>query len=207
MTTATEKTTLEVVRTLSAPPERVFAAWTRPEKIRLWFAPGDMTVPLATADVRVGGSYRIEMREPGGSTYVKCGTYREIVPNERLVFTWADESEPSAESLVTVTFRDLGGKTELKIVHERLASEESREMHLQGWIGCLANLDTAFALRAVNCADLGCCGDIVTAPDDAQLMERLFAHAGEAHPDMAKAMSPEQAEQIKARIPQVTYSL
>ncbi len=207
MTTSTTSTTLEIVRTLPASAERVFAAWTRPEKLRVWFAPGQMTVPVAQADLRVGGAYRVEMHAPDGAVHTAVGTYREIVPNERLVFTWGWEGDPSPESLVTVAIRDLGGKTELKLTHDRLASAESREQHLQGWIGCLDNLAAAIGKQAINCADLGCCDDVVSAPDAAQLTTRLFAHAAEAHPDMAKAMTPEQTDRLRARIGQVTFTL
>ncbi|MBM3271536.1 MAG: SRPBCC domain-containing protein [Candidatus Sericytochromatia bacterium] len=207
MTTSTEATTLELVRTLPASTERVFAAWTRPEKMRVWFAPGPMRVPVALCDLRVGGTYRIEMHAPDGNKYIAVGTYKEIVANERLVFTWSWEGDPSPETLVTVTLRDLGGKTELKLAHDRFTSEEQRAQHLEGWTGCLDNLGASLGQVAVNCADLGCCEDVVSAPDAAKLMDALFDHAGAAHPDMAKAMTPEQAGQIKARIPEVTFTI
>ena len=79
-----------------------------------WFAPADnFSTPLAEVDLRVGGSYRIQMKDPSGETHTVGGEYREIRKSERLVFTWAwEEGEgcggeiegPMPETLVTVQF-------------------------------------------------------------------------------------------------------
>ncbi|MCI0673525.1 MAG: SRPBCC domain-containing protein, partial [Myxococcaceae bacterium] len=118
---------LEVRRLLPASREKVFDAWTRPDRMRQWFAPGPMSCPRVEVDLRPGGAYRIEMQEPGGATRVTHGTYREVVPNERLVFTWGWEGPDRHETLVTVELRSRGEDTELVLVHERFASAESRE--------------------------------------------------------------------------------
>ena len=139
MTSAAE-TRLELRRTLDAPPREVFEAWTRPETIRQWFAPGPMTVPLVEVDLRPGGRYRIAMREPDGTQYVATGTYEEVVPDERLVFTWTWEGGDGEQTLVTVSLAERDGKTELLLVHERFATAASRSRHLDGWNGCLDKL-------------------------------------------------------------------
>ena len=137
---AAAETRLELRRTLDAPRREVFEAWTRPETIREWFAPGPMTVPVAEVDLRPGGRYRIAMREPNGTQHVVTGTYEEIIPNERLVFTWTWEGGDGEQTLVTVSLVERAGKTELLLVHERFATPASRAQHLDGWNGCLDNL-------------------------------------------------------------------
>jgi uncharacterized protein YndB with AHSA1/START domain len=137
-----ELTSLSIVRHLRASPERVFRAWTDPKILARWFFPNEgFDVPTAETDVRVGGRYRIVMRSPEGKLHDVSGTYREIVENRKLVFSWAWASEPQAETLVTLELRPIDAGTELTLTHDRFASESARDMHLQGWTGCLANLE------------------------------------------------------------------
>ncbi len=93
--------------------------------------------------MRVGGRYRIVMRSPDGEQHDVSGVYREVVPNEKLVFTWAWRSTPERESLVTVVLRSAGGGTELTLTHEQFFDEEARDKHRHGWDGCLARLANA----------------------------------------------------------------
>jgi uncharacterized protein YndB with AHSA1/START domain len=114
--------------------------------MRRWFAPTDaFAVPIAEADVRVGGRYRIVMKAPDGEEHDVRGEYREVVPVEKLVFTWAWRATPERESLVTVRLRPLGTGTELTLTHEKFYDAEARDRHEQGWIGCLARLEQTFA--------------------------------------------------------------
>ena len=130
---------LTLTRHIDAPPERVFAAWTQPEAMCRWFAPGNMTVPEAEADLRVGGAWRVVMLDPDGSRHVVGGVYREIVPASRLRLSWRWEgSEVTSE--VEVRLRADGAGTELQLHHRELDSESSRDQHRKGWEGCLANL-------------------------------------------------------------------
>lgn len=135
---------LVVKRSFKSPIERVFAAWTDAEQIKRWFAPGDMTVPMAEADVRVGGRYRIQMSESGDDCefHTTGGVYREVIPNRRLVFTWQWEGS-DLETMVTLEFKSLSAKkTELTLIHEGFDSEDTRDKHGQGWEGCLAKLES-----------------------------------------------------------------
>ncbi len=133
---------LDVSKTIAAPRARVFAAWIDPALVKLWFAPGDMTVGDVSVDAKVGGSYRIVMQGKEG-TPTAIGEYKEIVSNEKLVFTWGWEGDPSQPTLVTVTFHDEGKGTRVDLKHERLSTEKSRDSHRHGWIGCLDNLAKA----------------------------------------------------------------
>ena len=92
-------------------PEKVFAAWTDPEKVKHWMGPGEIKALRADSDPRTGGRYRWVMRSPDGEEHDVSGIYREVIPNEKLVFTWAWKSTPERESLVTLTFKRDGDGT------------------------------------------------------------------------------------------------
>jgi uncharacterized protein YndB with AHSA1/START domain len=136
--------TLTLTRTFAAPREKVFRAWTEAKHLAGWFAPTpDHSTQVPELDLRVGGKYRIEIRHKGGNVYRVFGSYREITPPERIVFTWSWESDPGAHlTLVTVEFRDLGPSTEVFLKHEQLPSEEERDKHNHGWNGCMAQLES-----------------------------------------------------------------
>ncbi len=137
----TENTRLQLTEFIAASREKVYKAWTDPEWLSRWFAPGEMTVPLAEVDARVGGQYRIQMKNSkDDETFTTRGEYQELVPNEKLVFTWGWEGPDRHESLVTVELRDKDSGTEMVLIHERLANAESAKSHTEGWQGCLANL-------------------------------------------------------------------
>jgi len=142
------KPSLTLKRRLQAPPAKVFAAWTDPEKIMRWMGPADFTTPQAESDARVGGRYRFVMLSPDGEQHVVRGIYREVVANEKLVFTWAWDVAPGDEpyeSLVTVLFKPDDGGTLLTLTHERLFDEESRDGHEKGWNGSLDKLEKLVA--------------------------------------------------------------
>jgi uncharacterized protein YndB with AHSA1/START domain len=99
-------------------------------------------VPAAEIDLRPGGGYRVAMKNPRGEVFYLSGTYREIEPPERLVYTWRWESSEMdiGETLVTVEFHDQRGSTELRIAHELFPDTAMRDRHQQGWSGCLDRL-------------------------------------------------------------------
>ena len=69
------------------------------------------------------------------------GVYREVIPQRKLVYTWAWKSTPERESLVTVELRAAGGGTDLTLTHEQFYDEEARDRHEHGWTGCLGRLE------------------------------------------------------------------
>lgn len=129
---------LTITRIFDAPRELVFAAWTKPEHLKRWFAPGNFTVPECEMDFRVGGKYRLCMRGFGRDHWVH-GEYREIVAPERIVFSGMLEHDGN-EVVTTATFADLGAKTRLT-VHQTFSIEtDSTRGARQGWTETLERL-------------------------------------------------------------------
>jgi len=105
---------LLLTRFYSVAPEKVWRAWTEPDALRVWFGQADSPVWAAEMDVRAGGRYRLVLREPSGLHYSVQGTFHEVTPPRRLVFTWEQRGSPyEGESLITVELRALRGGTEL----------------------------------------------------------------------------------------------
>jgi uncharacterized protein YndB with AHSA1/START domain len=140
MATATAtKPSLTIKRRLKAPPAKVYAAWIDPEKVKGWMG-GEFKAKSVEADLRVGGSYRWVMVAASGEEHDVRGVYREIVPNEKLVFTWAWKSTPERESLVTLTFKPDGDGTLFTMVHEQFFDETARDNHNKGWTSAMDKL-------------------------------------------------------------------
>ena len=138
------KPSLTLKRRLNATPEKVFAAWTRPETLARWFGPIECTSIEARIDLKVGGRYHITMIVPGDQHDV-MGVYREVVPNEKLVFTWAWHTMKERESLVTITIKRDGEGSLLTLHHEKFFDEAARDGHSRGWTGSLNKLEALFA--------------------------------------------------------------
>jgi len=138
---------LTLTRRLRAAPAKVFAAWTDPEKIVRWFGPEQTIVDSVSADmdVRVGGHFRISFRTDDGEYHEVGGRYIEVVPDRRLVFSWAWHSTPERRSQVTVVLRDEGDVTLLTLTHDKFFDEAARDGHRRGWTGTLDKLERMFA--------------------------------------------------------------
>ena len=147
MTSSANSLTLLARRAISAPPDAVFDAWTRPEQLMAWWGPGEVTCPVAEIDLRVGGRYRLCNLLPSGERLWITGEFEQVEPPVRLVYTWVHEPVgiDSERSRVTVRFQPHPKGTEVIVVHERLATLESRDLHLQGWQGCLLGLEALFS--------------------------------------------------------------
>ena len=139
------KPSLTVKRRFNAAPDKVFAAWTDPEKVKRWMGPGEVKVLSAESDLRSGGRYRWLMQAPDGEQHDVSGVYREVIANEKLVFTWAWKSTPERESLVTVTFKPDGAGTLMTLMHEQFFDEDARDRHQYGWNGAMEKLEKYFA--------------------------------------------------------------
>lgn len=109
------------------------------------FGPDAGPVEHAELDVRIGGKYDVVFRTEDGEQHHVSGVYREVVPNEKLVFSWAWRSTPDRESLVTVLIQPEGSGSQLTLRHEKFFDEKARDGHLHGWTGCLDKLERCFA--------------------------------------------------------------
>jgi uncharacterized protein YndB with AHSA1/START domain len=127
---------LTITREIKAPRARVFAAWTDISQVSLWWAPRGFTLLECEIDLRPGGIWLRRMRGSDGRITVKHGVYREILPPERLVFTYNTQHPDGSiepETVVTVTFADLGGRTQLTLHHCGFATEQAAIDHRGGW--------------------------------------------------------------------------
>jgi glutathione S-transferase len=139
--------TLTLLRTFKAPRERVFDAFTQKEAIQAWFGPEGCNAPSVALDPKPGGKYRIEIHSPEGTVYVVTGTFREVQRPEKLVFTWAwlQGTGVGPETLVTLSFAEKGGATELMLVHSGFATATDRDNHNRGWSSSLECLTSMLA--------------------------------------------------------------
>lgn len=119
----TSERELVVRRTVHGPASLVFEAWTKPELFQRWWVPKSFGLTLLSCelDVRVGGQYRLVFRH-GDSTMAFFGTYREVSPPTRLV--WTNEEGEDGVTVTTVTFDEKDGKTSL-VVHDLYPSKEA----------------------------------------------------------------------------------
>lgn len=140
-----QPTELRLSRVIRARRERVFAAWTDPALLTQWWGPGPVSCPEAHVDLREGGAYRLANLEPDGSIVWISGRFERVREPEELVYTWSVSIVPGAPSLVRVRFLPHADGTRLELTHERFALEAVRDMHLQGWNGCLDKLEAALA--------------------------------------------------------------
>jgi uncharacterized protein YndB with AHSA1/START domain len=140
MSAVATKPSLTIKRRFAAPPEKVYAAWTDPEKMIHWMGPTGAQRVEATSDLRVGGHYAIKMIMTDAEHDV-AGVYREVVPNENVVFTWAWKTMPERESLVTVTFKRDGTGTIMTLQHAQFFDEDARDRHNAGWLGTMERLE------------------------------------------------------------------
>lgn len=132
---------LRLVRTLAATPEEVFDAWTDASSIRVWMCPGPVQEAVAVLDVRVGGEYRIVMRE-AEKEHVHTGEYLEVERPRRLAFTWVSAGTRGQVTRVAITLRKLAGRrTELVLEHGEFPDDEARSRHEDGWGQIVDKLD------------------------------------------------------------------
>jgi len=137
-----------ITRVIDAPRSRIFKTWTEPEHLTRWWAPDGCTTPFCKVDLRPGGRFHYCMRLPDGREIWAIGIYRHIVEPERIVYvdSFADENgnpippthygmsaDHPAESLVTVTFAEQAGKTQLTLRHAIPEAIKEREDTQKGW--------------------------------------------------------------------------
>ena len=129
-------------RVIAAPRSKVYRAWLDPALLARWMGPDDFTVTVATVDERVGGVHQVEMLDADGGHHTFVSVIEELVPDERIVFTFKFDPE-AQESTLTLTFADAeGGGTALRLEHERIDVEgtlDTQSVNI-GWGQTLAKL-------------------------------------------------------------------
>ena len=105
-----------IERTVNAPRELVWRAWTEADQIAAWWGPNGFTTTIHEMDVAVGGVWRFMMHGPDGTDYPNKVVYREIVKPERLVYDHDDDQDPPSHKFqTTVTFAAQGRKTKVTL--------------------------------------------------------------------------------------------
>ena len=129
-------TELLIKRIFDAPADLVFSMWSDPEHFKNWMGPETFDCAEVEMDFRVGGAYRAMIRSDEHGENRCGGVYKEIEINKRLVFTFIwNSGGPSdgVETLITILFRETGGKTE-QIFHQTgILNAERRDSQLGGW--------------------------------------------------------------------------
>ncbi len=137
-------------RRFSASAAEVYEAWTEPDVMRLWLAPGPNVVIQSEADVRIGGALLIRTQAPDGTVHTINGTYRDLVPAVRIAMTWT-YTGPFAlicgmETLIEISIHaDSDAETTMTFAQSRFASDEAEAAYEADWPSCFEKLTTAFA--------------------------------------------------------------
>jgi len=134
----TSPATINVRRRIAAPAKVLFEAWLDPDSLGAWLRPGNAIRSDARIDAKVGGKFEIDMHQPD-KVIPHRGTYVEIDPPRRLVFTWASPHTAGRDTLVTVEFTEVDGATEISLTHEQLP-EYMAQGHVNGWTSGLNGL-------------------------------------------------------------------
>jgi uncharacterized protein YndB with AHSA1/START domain len=138
-----------MVRELPAAPRVVFRSFSDPDELATWWGPDGFSIPSLDFDPRVGGRYRIEMQPPEGDAFYLTGEFREVDPPARLAFTfaWEDPDPDDVETLVELSFRDLGESTEVVLSQGSFRTEARRELHRNGWTDSFGKLERRTSQR------------------------------------------------------------
>jgi uncharacterized protein YndB with AHSA1/START domain len=135
---------LIIEREFDAPRHVVFRAWTDAAALAVWFCPEGCDAPFQRFDPRVGGTYRVCLRgKESGTEWWMQGEFLEISPPGRIVLThnWDDDARrPEEDSVITVLFEEVGGKTRMHFRQVRFVSVEERDSHRGGWSSCFNRL-------------------------------------------------------------------
>ncbi len=164
MVTDSDQGDLVITRVFNAPREDLWKYWTEPVSFMRWWGPLHFTTPYSEIDFRVGGKYLNCMESPDGRKYWSRGVYTEIVAPEKITATdsFSDETGgivPASEYgmtgglpdefMMTMMFRDDGGRTIFTLIHSGLPEGEGKEMARQGWNESFDKLDECLAREKI----------------------------------------------------------
>ena len=130
-------------RVLPAPAPVVFAAFDDPDRLVRWWGPEGFTVTSLQFEPRVGESYWIEMQPPDASPFRLTGEFREVIPPARLAFTfvWKPPDPDDVETVVSLSFGDLGESTAVAFTQGPFKTEARRSLHHDGWADSFDKLE------------------------------------------------------------------
>lgn len=144
------ESSLRIRRTFDAPRERVYRAFTEPDELEQWYAPGDVTTEIHTLELEPDGALSFSFVDGDERTDIE-GEFLEVVENERIVHTWRYPGEE--ESRVTYEFNDVDDGTEVVLVHEQIGSYRDRSArenvdgYVEGWTSALETLHEVLVRR------------------------------------------------------------
>ena len=141
---------LRIERIIRAPRDKVFRAWTDPKQAVQWWGPKSFPATFLEMDVREGGQWVGRLRSVAdGSILSHRGVFREIVEPSLVSFTfqWDEEGERGMETLVTLTFEDLGGSTRFTLLQTSFITVEERDGHVEGWNSALDRLEKSVGAK------------------------------------------------------------
>ena len=138
-----DELTLEMTRVLPAGRSLVFGAFSDPNELAKWWGPEGFSTPSLKLQARVGEGYRIEMQPPEGDRFYLTGAFREVDPPARLAYTfvWEDPDPDDVDTVVDVSFRDLGESTEVALRQAPFKTEARRRLHRDGWTDSFDRLE------------------------------------------------------------------
>ena len=128
-----------IKRLFAAPVDKLYKAWTDPAIMEKWFSPNERWVkPIVDMNPVIDGRRNVTMVHSDGDKLRHDGKFVELVPDERIVFTWTglDDAVPS-ETRVTIELRPTASGTELTLIHEGIPTVADAEGFTAGWEGCL----------------------------------------------------------------------
>lgn len=121
---------VEITRTFAAPREKVFRAWTDANELACWFAPSpDYTIVVPELELRVGGRYVVEMHHKGGNVHLVGGTYREVLPPEKISFTWrweGNEARDASHRRVPRSGKRHGDSSDSRVLAQRRGTRQAQ---------------------------------------------------------------------------------
>ena len=150
MATQSDGLALEMTRVLPAAPSRVYEAFSDPDVLAKWWGPQGFSTPSLEFDPRVGETYRIEMQPPDGEAFYLTGEFRAVDPPNRLSFTfrWEEPDPDDVETLVELSFVDLGESTEVVLTQGVFRTEGRRALHRDGWADSFDKLEALLSSQA-----------------------------------------------------------
>lgn len=150
MATQSDGLALEMTRVLPAAASRVYEAFSDPGVLARWWGPQGFSTPSLEFDPRVGETYRIEMQPPDGEAFYLTGEFRAVDPPNRLSFTfrWEEPDPDDVETLVELSFVDLGESTEVVLTQGVFKTEGRRALHRDGWTDSFDKLEALLSSQA-----------------------------------------------------------